>query len=427
MGGRYFSGMKEELDAANEFYYSRSTNELFWSPPTASYVPSQSTEIVVPVLPQLIEIVGSGNAPSSNAKGITLNGLTLKHTVPTFCCDFPYESVSGGDWSIHRGGMVFLENASSVVISNCLLDGPGGNGIFLNGHTTQVQIHHNEVRNSGDSSIAAVGITSYMDGRANTFPVNNSFTNNHLHDWGVWGKQTSAFFAAMSRDLTFDHNIVYNGPRAGINQNDGFAGGNVFSYNLVFNTVLDTGDHGNFNSWDRKPWIWLQDPSDPSSTSMVPNRHHIHHNFIIRTSFLGLSKNLYCIDHDDGSSMYLDDFNFLVYGGIKFREGLSKHATNNYLVFANGPDSREVPFADQCKGTNNTFLNNTIITGTGLFYGACAQYSVGDEAIHANIDSNSLFSPNAEFNADCGITTSRYFMAGSYMLCIFLTPSLPSP
>lgn len=72
--------------------------------------------------------------------------------------------------------------------------------------------------------------------------------------------------------------------------------------------------------------------------------------------------------------MYNDTDNFLVYGGIKFREGLSKHASNNLIAYGNGPDSRQVPFADQVKGTNNTFLRNTVLTGTGQFYGACAGY-----------------------------------------------------
>ena len=153
--------------------------------------------------------------------------------------------------------------------------------------------------------------------------------------------------------------MVHDGPRAGINQNDGFHGGSEFAFNLVFNTVLDTGDHGNFNSWDRKPWIWLADDdvatlgrvggtvsrhsvagdghgdadadinrggsgkardseSDerggdaPNSLRMVPQPHSIHHNFMVRTAFVGTSNNLYCLDHDDGSSMYNDTY-VLVY------------------------------------------------------------------------------------------------------------------
>jgi hypothetical protein len=73
-----------------------------------------------------------------------------------------------------------------------------------------------------------------------------------------------------------------------------------------------------------------------------------------------------------GSSMYNDTSNVLVYGGIKFREGLSKHASDNLIVYANGDDTRQVPFADQVMGTNNSFLRNTVLTGTGEFYGSCA-------------------------------------------------------
>lgn len=76
---------------------------------------------------------------------------------------------------------------------------------------------------------------------------------------------------------------------------------------MILCTVGDTVavNAGNFNSWDRKPWVWLQDRADPNSLRMVPQQSTIHNNFIIRTSFIVPSNNLYCIDHDDGSSMYL--------------------------------------------------------------------------------------------------------------------------
>ena len=414
IGAQYYSGMLEELDDDNEFHYDRKNNALYWSPspsPAATTPsgrsatagvaapPTAATELVVPQLARLIELVGSSNAGTKTASNIKISGLTLKHTAPTFCCDHPYESVSGGDWSIHRGGMIYVENATDSEVSGCILDSPGGNGIFLSGHSKGMLITRNEVKNSGDSSIAAVGYTALMDGREATYPYNNTISYNHLHSWGVWGKQTSAVFFGMTREQTFDHNIVHTGPRAGMNQNDGFAGGNTFSYNLVFNTVMDTGDHGNFNSWDRKPWVWLEDPADPASqVRMTPQRHRITHNFIIRTSFLGPSNNLYAIDHDDGSSMYNDTSNYLVYGGIKFRDGLSKHASGNFMAFPNGPDKRETPFAAQCQGNNNSYVANTVVSGTGQFYGACAKYNDDAASDHVTIDYNSFYSPGANFS-----------------------------
>ena len=110
-------------------------------------------------------------------------------------------------------------------------------------------------------------------------------------------------------------------------------------------------------------------------------RHHIHHNLIIRASFNGDSMNLYCIDHDDGSSMYNDTDNVLVYGGIKFREGLSKLASGNLIAYADGPFPggqrlpKGEPFADQCQGTDNAYHGNTVASATGLFYGYCAKYN----------------------------------------------------
>ena len=50
-------------------------------------------------------------------------------------------------------------------------------------------------------------------------------------------------------------NIFFNGPRAGINFNDGFGGGSNETENLLFNAVRETFDHGPFNSWDRQVYV----------------------------------------------------------------------------------------------------------------------------------------------------------------------------
>ena len=42
--------------------------------------------------------------------------------------------------------------------------------------------------------------------------------------------------------------------------------------------------------------------------------------------------------------------NFLVYGGIKFREGISKHAGGNWLAYPMRYSGRGAPFAAQCGG-----------------------------------------------------------------------------
>lgn len=42
-----------------------------------------------------------------------------------------YMVPSGGDWSVHRNGAVYLEGTVKATIERCTFDSPGGNGIFV--------------------------------------------------------------------------------------------------------------------------------------------------------------------------------------------------------------------------------------------------------------------------------------------------------
>merc|ERR1712003_545617 len=92
----------------------------------------------------------------------------------------------------------------------------------------------------GDSAIATLGSTSTIFGTADTFPNDILIANNHIREIGVYGKQTSCYFQALAANVTLRNNLCYNGPRAGININDGFAGNNLMEGNLVLNMVRET-------------------------------------------------------------------------------------------------------------------------------------------------------------------------------------------
>ena len=74
-----------------------------------------------------------------------------------------------------------------------------------------------------------------------------------------------AVFQAKSCETTFERNILFNGPRAGINLNDGFGGGSKISQNLIFNFCRESGDHGPINSWNRQPYVHLS--NNPQSVA----------------------------------------------------------------------------------------------------------------------------------------------------------------
>jgi hypothetical protein len=120
---------------------------------------------------------------------------------------------------------------------------------------------------------------------------------------------------------------MFNVPRAAININDGFYGNHTLSYNVIFNTVRETSDHGPINTWDRQPY--LTDAVTPGVPSLWQHESYTHHN----TLFINY-RAVWPIDHDDGSCFYEDSYNFLVYGGKKNYLGHSKTDHHEIYVYA---------------------------------------------------------------------------------------------
>ena len=58
-----------------------------------------------------------------------------------------------------------------------------------------------------------------------------------LHD-------ASRMLQATTAQTSLLYNVHFNGPRAGVNFNDGFGGGDVMEGNLLANCVRESGDHG---------------------------------------------------------------------------------------------------------------------------------------------------------------------------------------
>lgn len=133
-------------------------------------------------------------------------------------------------------------------------------------------------------------------------PRYTQVVQNVVHEIGIFTKQASCWFQAKTSQSLLEGNICFNGPRAGINFNDGFGGGSRLTRNLVFNTCRQSGDHGwypcsmqlhadrdnvavvspgPFNSWDRLPFITEVNPDAGPNGSFVPAMNEIDHNFMI--------------------------------------------------------------------------------------------------------------------------------------------------
>jgi len=117
----------------------------------------------------------------------------------------------------------------------------------------------------------------------------------------------------LTARATVRANVIYNTPRAGINLNDNFAGGNVLESNLVFNAVRETNDHGPLNSWSRMGFLNIEASPTPSYAVLW---NQVRHNMFV----CGFSANQHgfaALDYDDGTEYMNSTDNVLAYSGFK--------------------------------------------------------------------------------------------------------------
>lgn len=120
------------------------------------------------LLTRIVSFVGTEN--------IEFRGVRFTHSATTQL--EPYEVPSGGDWSVHRGGAVFIEDSSSIVIADSVFDSVGGNAIFVSKRVVNSSITGNRFAYPGDSGVALAGISNLVDGTAPTYPEHNVIKNN---------------------------------------------------------------------------------------------------------------------------------------------------------------------------------------------------------------------------------------------------------
>ena len=368
---RFVENILEELDAADEWYLDHKSRWLYFKPPQ-SLSPARMG-FVAGQLETLIELRGS---QAARIHDVTVSGLEFRETETTFLKTT--EPLLRSDWMFYRGGAVLSENAQRIVIRNNRFDELGGNAIVISGHNRNVAIRGNEIYDIGASGIAFVGrpeavrapLFEYQQSqpteriertpgpRSDAYPADSIAEDNLIHAIGAVEKQSAGVEISMAARITVRHNSIYHVPRAGINIGDGTWGGHVIADNDVFDTVLETGDHGSFNSWGRDRY-WSADreemnrrvAADPSlvaldaiaSTVIRHNRMRCDHGWDI--------------DLDDGSSNYLIEDNLLLAGGIKLREGFHRIVRNNIMV--NNTLHPHVWFVN----SGDVFEHNIVTTG----------------------------------------------------------------
>lgn len=343
---RMVENIFEELDAPGEWYHDSRAGRLYYYPTVAEDI--RSCRFEAPQLRHLVEIRGSRENP---ARDIHLKDIELTQTVRTFMES--YEPLLRSDWTVYRGGAIFLEGTEGCSIEGCDLFNLGGNAVFFSNYNRKSSVSGCHITKVGASAIlfvgdpAAVRSPSFEYSRfvpigqmdmedgpiGDNFPQECSASDNLIHRIGLFEKQITGVELSMCHCITVSHNSIYDVPRAGINVSEGTWGGHVIEFNDVFDTVKETGDHGSFNSWGRdRFWHPRYDEmcaiaqeypglvlKDAISTTVIQNNRF-------------RCDRGWDVDLDDGSSCYLIRNNLLLGGGIKLREGFYREVENNIVI-----------------------------------------------------------------------------------------------
>lgn len=316
-GGDFFvENIKELLDYPNEFFLDLNEGNLYFYPPTADFdFSSAEFELGTIGADSLLQLRGqSSSTPITN---INIAGLQFERTYPTHL--FPHEMPSGGDWSVHRGGALFIENAQNIHVSDCSFTNLGSNGIFVSKYARNVIIERNTLSILDGSGILVVGDPKYesptpWDRTSDLdWPQAITVQNNWIHDIGLREFQAAGIFTSIAKQTLYTSNVIHDGPRAGIIFNDLFGGLHTTMNNILFNLVEITLDHGPYNTWDRQKWM-LPKPSADGGGNDFYNSNQVMGNFI-----MGNVNGPKLVDLDDASRNHLVSNNVLAYGYMKFK------------------------------------------------------------------------------------------------------------
>ncbi|QJB30222.1 right-handed parallel beta-helix repeat-containing protein [Chitinophaga oryzae] len=367
---RFVENIFEELDTAREWYYDQPAQTLYYKPAPGTRLSGAS--VVVSRLPQVIALKGTADNPVRN---VTIAGLRLAHTAPTFMDT--REPLLRSDWTIYRGGTILLDGTENCTIRDCEFDHNGGNAVFVSNYNRHATISGCHIHDAGGSGICFVGspdavrsplfeynesqplaaIDTVRGPKTSHYPDSCTAYDNLIYRTGTIEKQTAGIQLSMAMNISVLHNSIYDVPRAGINVSEGTFGGHDIAYNDVFNTVLETGDHGAFNSWGRDRY-WHPD------RSVMNDLTEAHPELILLDAVhtTRLHHNRFRCDHgwdidlDDGSSNYYIYNNVCLNGGLKLREGFYRTVENNVIL--NNSFHPHVWF----KNSHDVFRHN-IVTG----------------------------------------------------------------
>jgi len=357
------------------------------------------------------------NATGTQAKpvtGVSFKGLTFQDTAPNYLG--PHGTPSGGDWAVGRSAALFFEGTVGLSVEGCMLTQLDGNAIFFSGFNRQAKVLENEFVSIGESAVSQWCFSDGSrvpglgyDATAGNQPLGTVVTGNLVHEVGLWTKQNSFYFQSESFNNTIEANIAYNGPRAGINFDDGLGGGSTVTRNVLANFCRESSDHGPFNSWDRQVYVY-DDETNGGRHTVYKHNDTISYNFMLANYHSSMA-----IDNDDGSAFYDTHHNVFIsassgaaYGGNSLKNDFGGHSNfhhDNVDLFW----SAGFGICPQLEGFADGYYGNYLWLANDGNYGHGQTCSGAGKTI---VYGNTVWSPTGNIT-ECGTSLAEWQSKGN--------------
>lgn len=115
-----------------------------------------------------------------------------------------------------------LRGTVGVRVAHSVFEQLDGNALLLDGFNRRASIVRNTFRSLGASAVALWGYEHRGLGTSGEQPRHTVVAQNFCFELGIYQKQSSCFFQAVSAQSNISENIFFNGPRALVNFNDNF-------------------------------------------------------------------------------------------------------------------------------------------------------------------------------------------------------------
>jgi len=341
---RFVENIREELDQPGEWFYDREAKRLFVIPKPGTDLSKAVVESVK--LRTLVDIRGSVLRP---VRGVRIENVSFTGAARTFMEN--REPLLRSDWTLCREAAVQFSCTEGCSIRKCTFRQLGGNAVIFDGCNKGAEVSETKFEEIGASGIVFAGRPdcvrspmfnysqkydpSKMDlsnpgPNSESYPRDCRVSDCRFVRTGRDEKQTAAVQIAMSARISVLRCFIRQTPRAAINIGDGCFGGHLIEGCDVAETVLETGDHGAFNSWGRDRWWQMsmenfaravaENPELPFLDAVEPT--------VIRGNKWRCDHG-WDVDLDDGSSNYIIEDNEFLRGGLKLREGYRRIVRRN--------------------------------------------------------------------------------------------------